>query len=391
MIEELLKPEIQAFIRANANIDIRQLALQKHKHSDWPFERILDQIQSRQKAKKKLPSWYRNQDVVFPPSISMEQCSSETTAKYKASLVEGGETVIDLTGGFGIDVLAFSEHFNEAVYVEQDQWLSTLANHNFRILGSKTEVINTSSEQMLDNQDHYDLIYMDPARRNHNAQKVIRLEDYSPNVLELLPKILEKSKQYMLKVSPLFDVKLGIVQLSGVEEVHVVSVKNEVKELLFIGSSDYSGEPTIIATNLEMDDDDFYFRFEEEEGTDIQYGSLSRYLYEPNSAIIKAGAFKSLAMRYGLTKLHPNTQLYSSQRIIEGFPGRSFKVNQELKLDKKYLKRLFPTMKANISIRNYPLTVRQIREKTGLKDGGGDYVFGLTDMTAKKLVLCEKF
>ena len=389
MIEELLQPDIQLFIKEQANTDVRELALQKHKYLDWPFDKVLDQIRSRQRAKKKLMSWYQNESLLFPPPISMEQCSSEATAQYKASLVSGN-SFLDLTGGFGIDTSFLSGSFKQITYVERNEWLCQLAEHNFKALELSIKILNSSAEEELDHDSTFDLIYIDPARRNDNAQKVIRLEDYSPNVVELLPKILEKADRYMIKVSPMFDIKLGIEQLEGVEEVHVVSLKNEVKELLFLGSKNCQKEPSIIAVNLQSNDEVFKFNYAHEIEAAVPFGPISKYLYEPNAAIIKAGAFKSLATAYGLTKLHTNTQLYTSADLKPNFPGRVFQVIDEVKPNKKEMKRILPEMKANISVRNYPLSVEQIRKKTGLKEGGDHYLFGFTDSEAKRFVLCEK-
>lgn len=389
MIKELLQPDIQLFIKEQANTDVRKLALQKHKYSEWPFDKVLDQIKSRQRAKKKLLSWYQNESLLFPPAISIEQCSSEATARYKASLVSG-ISFLDLTGGFGIDTSFLSGCFKQSTYVERNQWLCQLAEHNFKALELSIKILNSSAEEELDQDSTFDLIYIDPARRNDNAQKIIRLEDYSPNVLELLPKILEKADRYMIKVSPMFDIKLGIEQLKGVEAVHVVSLKNEVKELLFIGSKQYQDQPIIKAVNLESNNEVYKFNYAHEMEAAVPFGSVSNYLYEPNASIIKAGAFKSLASTYGLTKLHTNTQLYTSADLKPNFPGRVFQVIDEVKPNKKEMKRILPELKANISVRNYPLSVEQIRKKTGLKEGGIHYIFGFTDFEAKRFVLCEK-
>ena len=389
MIEDLLKSDIQEFIRANAKADVRKLALQKHKYPEWPFDKVLDQIQSRQKAKKKLPSWFENQELLFPPAISMEQCSSEITALYKTSLVKGN-SVIDLTGGFGIDLSFITKNFENGTYVEQNEWLCALAKHNYSKLGRSTEVKNLKAVDALSELQNVDLIYLDPTRRDAASKKVIRLEDYSPNVLSLLHQLLSKSKQFMLKVSPMFDIKLGIEQLQYVNEVHVVSVKNEVKELLFLGSNKANEQPKVLCVNLDTDQPDFDFSYGDEEGIDAPLGSVSDYLYEPNSSIIKSGAFKSIAAEYSLIKLHPNTHLYTSDVIREGFPGRVFRIKSELKPNKKEMRKSIPSLKANVSTKNYPLSVKDLIKKTGLKEGGQQFVFGFTDIDSRRLVLCEK-
>ncbi len=389
MIEDLLDQSIQEFIHHNLNANVQELAFQKVKYPEWPFEKVLDQIQSRQKAKKKLPTWYSNAEVLFPPPISMEQCSSERTANYKASLVKG-ESVLDLTGGFGIDTAFISKQFSSATYVEQNEWLSALASHNFRALSLDVKVVTTKAEAFLIGDNRFDLIYIDPARRSNLNQKVIRLEDYSPNVLDLLPEIVNKSERFMIKVSPMFDIKLGLEQLKYLDEVHVVAVKNEVKELLFIGSHNVINSPKIVAVNLDSEQPILEFSYAEEEGLQLDLGKLESYLYEPNAAIIKSGAYKKVSIQYGLKKLHPNTHLYTSDNFISAFPGRVFRVQNEIKPNRKEVKNLIPSLKANLTIRNYPMSVNELRKKIGLKEGGEQFLFGLTDIESRKLVLCQK-
>ncbi len=392
MIEVLTKPEVQEFIKAHLYDDPAALMLKANQYPEWPMKEIVEQIQSKRKAKTKLSSWFQIEGIIYPPQLSMEQCSSEMTARYKASLVPGGSSMVDLTGGFGVDFAFLSDRFERSTYIERHQLLVEIAKHNFQKLGlSGLSLHHGGSEEFVTNDKTYDLIYLDPARRGDHNEKVVRLEDCEPNVLALLPKLLDKSKHMMLKTSPLLDIKGAISQLGCVAEVHVVSVSNEVKELVFILDKKATNQAKIHCINLRnKGNESFEFTFGEEEDTTIGQTEVESYLYEPNASILKAGAFKSVGSRYGLAKLHANTHLYTSLEIVNDFPGRTFKVVDSISLNRKVIKRHFPTMKANITVRNFPMTVAQIRKKTGLKEGGDMYLFGTTDSKGKQLLLCEK-
>lgn len=390
MIYQLASPEVQAFIRAHLAEDPASLMLKKDQYPDLPMRAVVEQIASKQKAKHKLPSWYQQEGILFPPALSMEQASSERTATYKASLVKG-KSMVDLTGGFGIDCYFLSKSFQRGIYVERQEQLTQIASHNYKVLGANVEVVHAQSEDYLAKLEPVDLIYLDPARRDDHNKKVVLLEDYAPNVLELMPLLQQKSKQVLLKVSPLLDIKLAIEQLSHVAAVHVVAVQNEVKELLFLLDYKAENEPTIHCVNFSKTETQHYeFSFNEEELREAIIGDYSNFLYEPNASILKAGAFKSITEKFGLKKLHANTHLYTSEVPVVDFPGRLFKVKSEISLNKKYLKKTIPDLKANITVRNYPQSVAQIRKKTGLKEGGANYVLAFTGLNGPTALLCEK-
>jgi len=393
LIEALLKTAVQEFIRTHEDDDPASLMLQAKKFPSIPMKEVVLQIQSRKKAKSKLPKWFSTNNIVFPPVLSLEQCSSEITAQYKSTLVGGGK-MADLTGGMGVDTYSLSQSFNENHYVEQQEYLADLARHNFAVLGpSNIQVHHKSADLFLETCDSdFDLIFIDPARRDSNQKKVFRLSDCEPNLDKILPKILSKTSRVLIKASPLLDIKGAIRDLSCVSEVHVVAVKGEVKELLFIiDKSAFSGQPQIKCVDLNnTTTTHFEFSFSMEEKSNRAYGNPMKYLYEPNAAILKGGAFNSIAESFNLIKMHPNTHLYTSNQVEEGFPGRIFEVLETISLSKKTLRRQVPEMKANITVRNYPLSVDQIRKKSGLKEGGEKYILGFSDLHSPKLVLCQK-
>lgn len=391
MIQELLTPEIQKFIEDHLRDDPAKLMLMAGRYPDWPMKKIVEQIQARQIAKSKLPGWSVTKGLIYPPPVSMEQCSSEQTAEYKASIVTGGTIMADLTGGFGVDFSHLSKRFEQALYVEKDPGLAAMAGHNFEVLGlTYAEVLNMEANVFLDGAENLDLVYLDPARRDDHNRKVVRLEDCEPNVLELLPALLSRSKQVLLKTSPLLDIKSTIRQLEHVRAVHVVAVNNEVKELLFLIEPG-AREPGIKCLNLLKHGQElFEFSFNREESLTLEHSPFGSHLYEPNAAILKAGAFKSVADQFGLQKLHANTHLYTSDQVVSQFPGRVFSIMEGLSMNKKALRKAIPEMKANITVRNFPMTVTEIRKKSGLKEGGNKYLFGLTDVKGRHLLLCEK-
>ena len=390
MIEQLQQPEIQKFINDHLDDQPAELMLRASQYPNWPMKAIVEQIMSKRKAKSKLPDWYSTENLIYPSVLSMEQCSSQKAAEYKSSLVSGN-SIVDLTGGFGVDTFYLSKRFKETVHVEMNLALSTLVKHNYSTLTSRINTINDTAEKYLADMDPVDLIYIDPARRDASDRKVVFLEDYSPNVIELMPQLLVKGKQILIKVSPMLDIKKALADLRFVKEVHVLALNNEVKELLFLleGTEDLS--PKVKAVNFSNDHfETFIFDYSTEESSEPDFSEVLAYIYEPNAAIMKAGAFKSIAQRFELKKLHVNTHLYTSDFLMSGFPGRTFKVVSELSLNKKKLKKQLNSEQANITTRNYPMSVKEIRTKTGLKEGGAAYVFATTDISSKRVLLCEK-
>ncbi len=393
MIEKLLQPEIQEFIRANENANPASLMLRASRYPEFPMVQIVEQIQSRKKARQKIPSWYAHERIIYPPTLSLEQCSSEQTALYKEQLVSG-KRMADLTGGMGVDTFYIGQQFESVDYVEQQSMLVEQASHNFDELGAKHIAVHcsTTAAFLEENQEKYDLIYLDPARRDITKRKVFRFEHCEPDLVQLLPQILEHSATVLIKASPLLDIKGAVAALGGVTEVHVVAIKNEVKELLFlVHRANISNDPEIKSIDIgESPNQVFDCNFSEEEASVPNFGEVSSFLYEPNAAILKAGAFKSCAVEHDLTKLHPNTHVYTSSKLEEGFPGRIFEIIQPISFNKKKLKKSLPDLKANIIARNFPQSVEEIRKKTGIKEGGDKYILAFRDVKGFNLLLCKR-
>jgi len=391
LIDYLITAEVQQFIKEHRNDDPAALMLSAQaKH--WPyFDKVVEQIWSRQKAKGKLDHWLGKEGIVFPPPISVEQASSDLTGKKKASLVNGGEQMIDLTGGFGIDTYYLSQKFEHSTYVEQSEELCQCAKHNFKVLGRPIDIINAEAERVLNDLSPADLIYVDPARRDGQARKVFKLSDCLPDVAALQHHLLTKAKQVLIKLSPLLDIKSVLSDLEHVKKVFAIAVKNEVKELLILMEADFEGDEQVHCVNLgQHGEDEFSFHFSEEAALNLPFAEIKRYLYEPNAAIMKAGGFKSVGERFQLFKLHANTHLYTSSELKPDFPGRIFDVLQPLPFEKKKLKKIFPDMQANITVRNFPMSVAALRKKTQIKEGGEHYILACTGQEGKLLLLTKK-
>ncbi len=391
MIAQLLKPEVQKYIKDHQTDDPFMLSLKSKAPKGFPLKEAIEQIHSLQKAKLKIPSWAETENIIWPPPISVEQSSSEISAKFKAQLIDG-KSVVDLTGGMGIDTSCFAEKFYEIQYVESNPDLAELAKHNFRVLGlDNISITHGSAEEYLENcTQRFDAMFLDPSRRLKN-KKVFKIEDCAPNLYEVVPKCIELCNQLLIKLSPLVDLSLLIRGFSPAK-IWVVSVKNEVKEVLCLVQNDKS--PTIIsAVDLQSHGKNVVFEFnqEEEAQTESIFSLPLLYIYEPSSALMKAGAFKLIGHRFGLKKLHINAHLYTSDEQITDFPGRTFLLKKQIKMDKKEIARLVPDNKINVLTRNYPLSPDQLKKKLSLKDGGDNYLIGTTLMNDQKAVLfCER-
>lgn len=379
---------------------VNNLALQRNKYkhlSDAEWHWFLQQIEGRERTADKLPTFASIPDWWYPVRLSCEQCSSELTARYKASLLsplalgEGKEErLLDLTGGYGVDTYFLSEQFSHTDYVEQNEELCRIAAHNFALSQkSKVErqklsiaIHNTTAEDFLLSspcgEAGWGLIFLDPARRDSHGSKVFRIEDCTPNVVELLPTLLAHSKRLLIKLSPMLDLTQAVTSLSQVNwDIHIVAIKNEVKEVLLLSG----GTGLITTIDLAQKDQAFVFTREEEQhcGLDIRDGKLANYLYEPNAAILKAGAYKLVAQRFGLHKLDVNTHLYTSRQFIENFPGRVWRITEKQNLKQ-----------ANVLTRNYPLTPEQLKKKLHLRDGGTAFVIGCRVAGKPTLLYAER-
>lgn len=381
------------FIRKHADKDIRTLALQASRYPDVDMRVAATQIEGRHIATNKLPSWAAVEGVIYPPRLSMEQCSSEATARYKASLTQG-KLLTDLTGGFGIDCSYMSEHFESTTYVERNSELCDIALHNFALLCKPIQVINGQSEEVLKSLAKQDWIFIDPARRSKSGAKVAALSDCEPDVCQMEDLLLEKAERVMIKCSPMLDISQAIRDLHSVSEVHVVSVNNECKELLFILGNSQREEITIHTINFRNDHTQtFSYTVTDETKATCDYtASVGRYLYEPNSSMMKAGCFRLPAARWKLKKLHNNTHLYTSDILVKEFPGRIFEVESIDGFGKNELKQLSSRLKkANIAVRNFPERPEALRKRLKLSDGGDIYLFATTlDNERHVIIQCRK-
>ncbi|MGB3777685.1 MAG: class I SAM-dependent methyltransferase [Tunicatimonas sp.] len=378
-LETLTSPDVQHFMREHALDDPHQLALQAHRYPDLPIPAIAEQLQARRKAQPKLPEWWATEGLIFPPTLSMEQCSSEAMARYKSSLLRG-QRLVDLTGGAGVDTYYLSQSFAQTDYVEQNEGLANLAQHNFSVLGaSSVRVHAVTAEAFLNNlSEPVDVIYLDPARRDAQARRVFQLADSTPDVLALQDELLTKATNVLLKTAPLLDIQATLQVLKNVSQVHVVAVRNEVKEVLYRMEQRPTSEPQITAVNLQSSaDEPFSFLRSEETQAEVTYAEPMTYLYEPHAALMKAGAFKLIGQRFGLSKLHPNTHLYTSNQLVQHFPGRAFRCQAVVPYQKKAVRKQLSDAKANIAARNFPNPVATVRKKLGLDDGGDAYLFAV--------------
>lgn len=391
----MLTKAIIEFVQDHLNDDPARLLLAAHRYPGVPVRQAVAQIRALQKVRTKIPVWYRF-DLAFPPLLSVEQASSEQTARFKAGLFSG-HRMADLTGGMGVDAYFFAQHFEQVTYVERRHELVEHARYNFGILGAgNIKVLNAETEDFLnEHPDTYDLIYLDPARRDEQQRRVFRLADCQPNVPEILDLLFARAPLVLLKTAPLLDLQSVVEQLNVVTKIWVVAVENEVKEVLYLlaadaGRQDYSEIP-ITAVNMGNEQPrTFVFTRAEEQTAVPEYSVPLRYLYEPDAAILKAGAFKSFARRFGLFKLHPNTHLYTSADFIPDVPGRAFTVETVVRYDRKAVGAVVPGGKANIAARNFPDSAEAMRKKLGLGDGGEVYLFGVTDLDGKKVVVGRK-
>ncbi len=374
-ISLLSRQDIQRFIVDNELVDVQKLLLRHKEILGVPTPSMVTQIQGRRKAKEKLPHWYSTPGVIYPATLNLEQCSSEATAAYKKNLVTGHHAA-DLTGGFGVDTYYLAQSFSLVDYVEPDSDLLRIVQHNHQLLGtSNIRYHNTTAEDYLKTTtDIFDLIFIDPSRRQ-GSRKVIRLADCVPDVISLRSELLGRSRQILIKTSPLLDLKEAYRELTSVDQFIVLAVENECKELLISLKRMAPEEPTIHAVDLDKDGEPtpFAFTWSQEKNTHTSFSTPLVYLYEPNAAILKAGAFKLVGQRYSVNKLAPDTHLYTSENKVVEFPGRLFRVIEHVALDKK-LKEKFSGGYANILTRNHPLSVEEIKKKTGLAEGGMHYL-----------------
>ncbi|TDW49025.1 hypothetical protein EV144_103550 [Flavobacterium sp. 270] len=391
MNTSILSKNIQDFITQNSGASISTLALQKNPFPEVDWILILNQIEAKSKAKEKLPTWFATANIIYPSKISLEQTSSEKTAAYKASLISG-ESLIDLTGGFGVDDYYFSKKFKAVAHCEINEDLSAIVKHNFEQLEVQNCTFYAEDSTTILNKlnQKWDWIYIDPSRRNDAKGKVFMLKDCLPNVPDLLDFYFEKSDSILIKTAPLLDISAGLSELKFVKNIHIIALENEVKELLFEIHNNYYGEITINTANISKDKTETFDFVLDNDPAFLSYSLPQKYLYEANSAIMKSGGFDEVSSSFKINKLHKHSHLYTSEELID-FPGRRFKVEKVISYNKNDMKNELQNKQANVTTRNFPETVENIRKKWKIKNGGNIYCFFTTDVKDNKIVLiCSK-
>lgn len=383
----LLNSAVQDFITSYQG-DVSKLAFSGSPFENVSVQELIQQIESRIKIEKKLPTWFFASNIIFPPKLNLEQTSSEITAKYKATLVSG-KTLADITGGFGIDSFYFSEKFSTVHHFETNQELLEIALHNFKVF--KKDNVSCFSEDGLKAvlNKKYDVVYADPSRRHDSKGKVFFLADCQPNIPENISELLYHCDTFLLKTSPMLDISIGLSELDHVTEIHIVAVENEVKELLWLLKKDTNTSLKIKTINFTKSKNE-YFNFDWEETAEATYGFCKKYLYEPNAAILKSGAFNLVSEKLKLDKLHKNTHLYTSDTLVE-FPGRRFLIESVIPYNKSEIRSALTFKKANITIRNFPESVATLRKKWKIAEGGDVYLFLVTNAEDKReMLVCSK-
>lgn len=404
----------QLFLRLR-HLPVHDIALQAAHYPNVDIPTLLIQVAGWQMARTKLPTWASYDDLLYPPHLSMEQCSSETTARYKKQLVtrlistsskHKLSSFIDLTGGFGVDFSFMSTAFHKAFYVEQRPHLCSIAQHNFSVLGlTNTTVVNDEAVHFLENTEPVTLIYLDPARRSKDGGKTVFIRDCTPDVLKLRDLLLQKSDIIVLKLSPMLDWHQAVADLNAnaniVTEVHIVSTRNECKELLIVMQGSNGDEFGTVSKDIGVycsnDQECFSYRLADTEGLSQhimqQAPQCGQYLFEPNASVMKAGNFPILTQRYDLAAIAQNSHLFVSDREQKEFPGRKFLIKDVTSFNKKEIKRSIANIKqANIAVRNFPMSVADLRKKLKIKEGGTDYLFATTTQSGEHILLiCQKW
>ena len=386
----ILHTDVQQFISDNLKSDITKLILKGSPFIEVSIQELANQIVAKQKSEHKLTSWFQTKNIYYPLKINIAQTSSEIAADYKSNLVEG-TSIIDITGGFGVDCLYFSKRFKEVIHCEINEELSSIVKHNYQQLNTKN-IVTFSGDgiaYLKNTAASFDCIYIDPSRRNELKGKVFLLKDCLPNVPEHINFLFRKTNQILLKNSPILDITSAINELQFVKEIHVIAVKNEVKEVLFLLEKNYREEIQIKTINI-LKKGAQKFDFTLNESVSSSYAAPLTYLYEPNAALLKSGGFHQIASQLNVFKLHQHSHLYTSENILD-FPGRVFKIETVISYDKKKISKLISNKKANITTRNFPKTVAQIRKETKIKDGGAVFLFFTTNKDNKLIVIfCSK-
>jgi 16S rRNA G966 N2-methylase RsmD len=385
-LESILQKDIQDFITQNLNTDSSKLALKKNPFPAINYSIIINQIVAKKKAKDKLSTWFSSENIIYPEKISIEQTSSEITAKYKASLVSG-KKLIDCTGGFGIDDYYFSKQFKSVIHCEINADLSQIVKHNFEILeATNIECYQGDSTEFLKQLNQtFDCIYIDPSRRNDAKGKVFMLADCLPNVVDLQDFYYQFTNTILIKTAPILDLQAGLLELKNVAQIHIVAVDNEVKELLWKIEKNFNESPEIIAVNLEKEKQTIT-KIESSKSYSARYSLPKNYLYEPNASLMKSGGFEAVSELFAVNKLHQHSHLYTADEIID-FPGRKFQIDAVVPYQKKEIAQYIQNKKMNVSTRNFPIKPEEIKKKHKIQDGGTIYAFFTTNLNNEKIIL----
>lgn len=390
--DEIFSQDVLDFIHKNRDVHPYTLALRKSPFQEVDMMTIARQVLGRKIAKKKFPFLLKIDQYRYPKKESLEQASSEAVAIFKSKIVSGN-SFVDLTGGMGIDTYLLGKKFLTCAYIEPNLELYKTTAQNFRHLGfSQCLTYNTTCENFLsENGVKYDWAYIDPSRRIDGSRKT-SIYNYEPNLVELQNEIARISDNILVKLSPMQDISECVNTLNNVHKIWVISVKNEVKELLLHLKNDCISSPTISAIDLNNDGESEFSQLFENRVCTIKIGEVKKYLYQPSAAIVKAELQNRYASQLGLVKLNANTQLYTSDQLKDNFMGKVFLVEEEINLNKKELKRALPQMKANVITKNFPLGAQELIRKYKLKEGGEKYLIAFRDFEERKVVVvCARF
>ena len=387
MNQNILQKEVQAFITDNLQTDIPTLLFQKSPFEAVSTKELAEQIEAKLKSKHKLPTWFSTKNIYYPNKLNISQTSSKLAADYKASIINGN-SLADITAGFGVDCYSFSKIIQHVYHVEKDENLSKIAHNNFKHLGvSNIDFVSGDGIEFLTKtKEKFDWIFIDPSRRTNTNKKVFYLTDCEPDVTQHIDLLFSKSDNILIKTGPLLDLSVGLHQLKHVMKIHIIALENDVKEVLWVLQRGFTEEPSIKAVNLRTNSQDiFEFLASEEKAAVPEFSKPRKYLYEPNAALLKSGAFKVIGSRFTIQKLHQHSHLYTSE-ILETFPGRSFEIKTVLNYNKKEIQKL-GLSSANITTRNFPDSVATIRKKLKLKDGGVDYLYFTKNLEDKLIII----
>ena len=371
--------KIRVFVAKYKDADLHSLLLKKSPFPEVSMQELVQQIKGRKVAEKKFP-FLNQENIIFPPNLNLEQASSQDTADFKKQFFKG-KKFVDLTCGFGIDAYFLSQNFEEITLIEQNTELLDIVKHNWEVLGRKANFINQKLEDFLkNNKEKFDLIYLDPARRDNHNRKVFLLEDLSPNIIEIQEQLSDISTEILIKLSPLIDIQHLVSSLQNIYKIWIIAVKNEVKEVL-VYLKKTENRPEISCINLQSSEPEFHFNLDDEKNCQSEFSAPKKYIYIPNNSVLKSGAFNLVSEKFGLRKLHQNTHIYTSEEKIEHFPGRIFETEE---INSKAIKK---GEQFNIITKNFPLKPEEIKKKYKIKDGGNQYLIAVKSLSGNHFLV----